>query len=323
MAKRNNAATLWTALLAMACVVLAGAPAQAESIEALSLKFEGGYRVDDLDWNIAGTPAGTDPNVLSELTWEDLEIYQLRASGKLRVGRPDFPYFTTYLRGSLGYGWIVDGEVQDSDYAGDDRTLEFSRSVSDNDDDDVWDLSVGLGFRFPLWEERLAFSPVVGYSYHEQNLNMTDGVQVLDPLDLFGLGPFPGLDSTYETMWRGPWAGVDFEFMPVERLSLTGSFEYHWPDYEAEADWNLRSDLAHPKSFEHEADGEGIVLSVDAVFDLDERWSLNLSGDYQDWETDSGDDRTFFADGSVGVTRLNEVNWESYAVMLGVIYNFF
>lgn len=330
--------TVWALSLAAVWLLLTGAPAHADTIEELSLQFEGGYRVDDLDWSIAGTPAGTDPNVLSELSWEDVEIYQLRASGKVRLGRADFPYFTSYLRGSLGYGWIVDGEVQDSDYAGDNRTFEFSRSVADNEGDDVWDFSIGLGLRFPAWSERLTISPVVGYSYHEQNLNMTDGFQVVSDQDvvdvIFGpdviwpsVGPFAGLDSTYETQWSGPWVGFDFELLPSERFSLTGSVEYHWPEYEAEGVWNLRDTglfaLAQDPSFEHEADGEGLVLAVNATYDIDERWSLNLSADYRDWETDSGDDRTFFADGSVGVTQLNEVNWESYAFMLGVSYDFF
>ena len=31
-----------------------------------------GKRKDDLKWNIAGTPQGDNPNILSELKWEDI-----------------------------------------------------------------------------------------------------------------------------------------------------------------------------------------------------------------------------------------------------------
>ena len=34
--------------------------------------FSAGYRKDELDWNIAGNINGNNPNILSELTWEDL-----------------------------------------------------------------------------------------------------------------------------------------------------------------------------------------------------------------------------------------------------------
>jgi hypothetical protein len=42
----------------------------------------GGYRVDDLNWNIAGDINGNNPNIISELTWDDLESYQLKFQGR-------------------------------------------------------------------------------------------------------------------------------------------------------------------------------------------------------------------------------------------------
>jgi len=45
--------------------------------------FTGGYRSDDLDFNIAGDINGNNPNIISELTWEDLESYQVKFQGSL------------------------------------------------------------------------------------------------------------------------------------------------------------------------------------------------------------------------------------------------
>jgi hypothetical protein len=45
--------------------------------------------------------------------------------------------------------------------------------------------------------------------------------------------------------------------------------------------------------------------------------SISLNGNYQKWDTDPGTDKTFFADGSTVTIPLNEVNWESWAIMLG------
>ncbi|UCG08955.1 MAG: hypothetical protein JSV83_10030, partial [Desulfobacterales bacterium] len=129
-----------------------------------------GYRRDELDWNIAGNINGNNPNILSELTWEDLEIYQLR----------------------FGKGLTAD------------------------------------------------IRPVVGYSYHEQNLTITDGYQ---PIATPGItppeGPFVGLDSTYETQWYGPWVGMDLRFTStnlkpvIYGIEALLNFEYHWADVEA------------------------------------------------------------------------------------------
>ena len=94
-----------------------------------------GYRVDDLDWSIAGNINGNNPNVLSELTWDDVESYQVKLQGNFV-----WPNIIA-LKGYVNYGWIFDGDNQDSDYLGDNRTLEFSRSNNSTDDDYVWDNS--------------------------------------------------------------------------------------------------------------------------------------------------------------------------------------
>jgi len=282
-----------------------------------------GYRVDDLDWNIAGDINGNNPNILSELEWEGLESFQLKIANKTVFNQ------LFLLRSSLAYGWIFDGENQDSDYLGDDRTFEFSRSNNNSDDGNMLDASFGLGWQFTFGRNDFVMAPVIGYSYHEQNLTMTDGYQTLStPLFTPDLGPFSGLDSTYETEWKGPFIGLDFTFRTDEKSKITPeietfiSLEYHWADYYAEADWNLRTDFAHPKSFEHEADGYGIVFSTGLKFIFHYHWLLNINLDYQNWTTDPGTDRTFFSNGTIAETQLNEVNWTSYAIMAGIEYHF-
>jgi hypothetical protein len=293
--------------------------------------FSAGYRRDDLDWNIAGDTSGNNPNVLSELTWDDLESYQVKFQGRLVI--PNI----IALRGSADYGWIFDGENQDSDYAGNNRTLEFSRSNNSGDDEDVWDVSLAVGYPFRWGKSVIStITPLAGYSHHEQNLKMTDGYQTLSvPVVTTTfiiipppVGPFPGLDSSYDTKWKGPWLGIDLNFRAAEIRSFTDrfetyfSYEYHWADYHAEANWNLRTDLDHPKSFEHDADGTGWIISAGFNFMLQRNIGLNFNFDYQNWSTDDGTDKVFFADGTTAKTRLNEVNWSSYALGMGLTVRF-
>ena len=298
------------------------ASTSAEKKKAIPLEtdftFSAGYRVDDLDWNIAGDVNGNNPNVLSELTWDDVESYQLKLQGS--IVWPN----TIAIRGYANYGWIFDGDNQDSDYLGDNRTFEFSRSINSTDDDYVWDASLAVGY--PLRFGRIVLgtlTPLLGYSYHEQKLNITDGNQTIPDL-----GPFPGLDSTYDAEWKGPWIGFDLRFKAREITTFAHRFEpyftygYHWADYHAEADWNLRDDFAHPKSFEHDADGTGWKIGTGFNVWLHPNWALNFNYDYQDWSIDGGTDKVFFSDGSTAKTKLNEVNWTSYALSLGVSLRF-
>ncbi len=276
-----------------------------------------GYRVDSLDWNIRAGRGG--PNILSELEWKDMDILQLR--GELSGSNADGIYF----RGQAGYGWVWDGQNRDSDYAGDNRSLEFSRSNSDVDDGRVLDLSGGLGMTFYFGEtEQWRIIPMVGYSYHQQNLRMVNGNQVVSNSDnaaLLGfsfdlpLGPFAGLNSTYDTTWHGPWLGADI-FLDLQASgTIFMRLEAHWVDYFAQANWNLRGDFAHPVSFEHEANGQGQVLELgwqNVSSHIDWVWGVSIA--MQSWSTGSGIDRIFFSDGSVGLANLNEVNWSSSSI---------
>ncbi len=295
--------------------------------------FESGYRIDNIDWNIGGNYTSTwdgGPvetrfiDILSELTWKDLEIYQVVLSNRTIV--MDHLYF----RGSLGYGEIFDGRNRDSDYKGNNRTLEFSRSDNASDSGHVIDVSVGIGYLFQFKSGRVGIAPVAGYTLHSQNLRMTDGHQTLSvpPDQSFPVGPIQGLDSSYDTRWQGPFLGIDLLLntkQPVwwfRSIALDITVEAHWADYYAEADWNLIPSFQHPKSFEHEADGTGIVIAADWILGLTQQWDLSFGLNYMKWSTKAGTDRLFYANGTTVESRLNEVNWDSTAFLMGITYRF-
>ncbi len=295
----------------------------------LETTIQAGYRQDQLDWNIAGGGV----NVLSELSWDNLRIYEVEGRGRYEY-LPRTRRFGLALEGSLGYGVIDSGENQDSDYSGSDRTLEWSRSNNRTDGGHVLDASLGLGVPYLSSLADVRFTPLLGYSYHRQKLVLTDGVQTLSEQALadqfFGAGEvtvppqgaFSGLDSSYSTQWYGPWAGLEVASREDKRFSFSGRFEYHLAEYRAEGDWNLRDDLQHPKSFSHDAVGRGLVGEVAGRYRMTPRWALHLAVDYSDWRASDGTDIIYLADGTVARTRLNEVNWTSFAVKLGAVYRF-
>lgn len=283
-----------------------------------SASLRSGYRQDRLNWSIAA-PGGS-PNILSELTWDRLDIAEV--AGDVRWSDSS----KLYLRGGANFGWITGRQCRDSDYYGDNRTLEFSRSYS-KAGGSVWDATLGAGYRFdlPLTRDggRLHLMPLAGYSAHAQDVQMTDGEQVVSDFGFtMPLGPFPGLNSSYDALWHGPWLGLDMELTSGKRHTLLASFEYHWVNYKAEADWNLRGDFQHPVSYRHTADGEGIVASLGYRYRPAPDWSVQVQADYRDMGTDPGEDVTYLADGRSGTIRLNRVEWQSWSASFGITYNF-
>lgn len=105
-------------------------------------------------------------------------------------------------------------------------------------------------------------------------------------------------------------------------MELGLSLEIHRTEFDAEANWNLRSDLGHPTSFEHEADGIGYGLTTEWLIELAMQWNMTARFRYQHWQTDSGTDRIHYAAGGAGTQQLNEVEWNTRSFMLGVTCHF-
>lgn len=269
-----------------------------------------GQRKDNLNWNIAGSTV----SVLSELKWENMAIAQLQAEGKFNLKND------RWLRVKLGYGVINSGTNQDSDYSGNNRTQEFSRSNS-KAGRDVLDTSIGIGKKLRLHElsagRVIYVTPFFGLSINQQNLTMTDGVQTIPPS-----GSFPGLASSYDSQWVGPWLGAEALLETERGWAMMANAEYHLVMYSAKGNWNLRTDLAHPVSMKHTATGQGIVLYLGASYPVGKNWKINFMLEQQQWTTWAGKYQVYSADGTVLSGRLNAVNWDSTSYNFGIVRRF-
>jgi len=276
------------------------------------LGIHAGYRVDRGQWTIAGP--NDDPNIISDLEWEDLNVFELRADGSIPVG-------SFVVLPALAIGVINDGENRDSDYAFSNREGEFSRSTADTEGQS-YDLEVALGY--PVEHEGFRFMPQIGVAYHVQNLEDTNGEQIVDRPDLEAaldgvptnlgpddgfLGPFEGLDSTYDAEWLSFFLGVAAELDLGERTRIEGRYRFHLVDYSADLYWNLR-DL----SFTNDAEGAGHELQATLVHELSDTLAIRGGVNIFLFETDDGTQ----SDPS-GPIKLNGAEWESVGFFLGVL----
>lgn len=276
-----------------------------------------GERKDKVNWNFAGDMDGENPNVQSELKWTDLKIYEVRLNGKSDINDKSF------VEGSVGYGWIHGGHNQDSDYMGNNRTEMYSRSENNAGNGHVVDGSIGYGYYINK-QEKSKIALVAGYSVNKQSLTMTDGDQTYSDFyyQTQPIGPFSGLNSTFNTRWHGPYIGLSFEKQASEKLKILTRFEYHFTKYHAEGNWNLSSAYAHPKSIEQSASGYGTVFSIGTEYQMNEEWALNAKMNFSRFKSKNGLHKAFAADGTTGETRLNEAKWDSRAINLSVTKNF-
>jgi len=224
------------------------------------------------------------------------------------------------VRGNYTTGAVKSGNNQDSDYAGSDRTQEYSRSNSSTGGS-VEDVSIGLGRKFGLFDlgsgMAMYIVPLAGLSIHQQNLKMYDGQQTI-PYN----GAIPGLDNSYDTKWKSSWLGMDALLGLGENFLLNSTVEYHWADYSADANWNLRGDLSHPVSFNHVANGYGMLVSVGASYRFNRNFLLNATLERQKWDTYTGYDQTNFSNGTTSYYTLNPVSWDATSFLLGAVYQF-
>ena len=302
------------------CLLGITAPDLAHAIDKWEYKLdlEYGLRVDQFDWNIAANLAGTGPNVISELKWSNVGFHEARLGFRF-IGDQ-----TWYLKGYTTKGWGFQGANQDSDYNGDDRSLEYSRSTANSDRSSAEDFSIAIGQQIRL-DNRFGITPLVGFSSHRQHFTMTNGSQTLcdssgtPKLCNYGLGPIAGLNSSFTTHWRGPWLGLDLRFASANRWTTYAELEYHYSYYDAQANWNLRSDLQQPKSHVQSARGQGVHLGLGLSYALLKPHSfLNLGLAQKKYSTRKGVHNFYFANGTVSSQPLNHVNWHSSAITIGI-----
>lgn len=276
------------------------------------LTLAAGYRREAMRFAIASDITGTQtPNILSELKWQ-VPMLELR----LDAGWTHASGFTLAGRFASAHA-VGGGRVRDSDYLLDDRAGEFSRSHADPDESKANDASLGAGWRFRLGP-RAEVAALAGYALHRQEFRMQHGRQVVSapPMNV-PLGPFPGLDSHYSPEWRGPWLGLEGSARLGERLALHGALKYLRLRFRAEADWNLRSDFAHPVSFRHRGDGDGWEARLGARWRLAAGQELSLDFMRRRFDIEDGIDTTLFAGGAISTIRLNEARTDAWSLGLG------
>lgn len=269
-----------------------------------------GFRVDNLDWSIADSDGS--PNVLSELTWRDMRSPFVSINAQWERSR-------VRLRMQGTFANIQSGDNIDSDYNGDDRTQEFSRSENDAGGDAAG-ASAAIGYRFqfddPSIRRPYFLTPWLGYGAQWQWLKITNGFQTIP-----ASGSFTGLDSSYDAQWDGYTVGLGFDGAPRQDTNVHLEVMYYPSlNYYAEANWNLQSQFEHPLSFSHTAEGEGVHFTASVSHQWTDKIAVYLDFQRHVFRTEKGLDRAYLVATGPDDTTLNEANWDSSRFSIGLIF---
>jgi hypothetical protein len=239
------------------------------------------------------------------LTWENLKSHYLSVQGH-------FESDDLMISGALGRGYIYSGDNQDSDYNLDDRQGEFSRSNNTSDGDGVYDREVRVGLMF-IENRPVRLGAGLGYASRTVDLIMRDGFQTIP-----ATGPIYNLRSTYSANLSGPVTWFSFNWRLRPSLFVGAERRLGFFSYTGNANWNLRSEFQHPRSFSQHTNGlsDSIALSLDWL--VSARAALLLNYNYQTFRAEGGYTRFYLADGTTPQQPIHEVKYWMWVLTAGV-----
>lgn len=269
----------------------------------------------DLVWSIAAGPGENyNPDRLSELTFTNMKNRGLGVEiGWMARLNENIAFI---LEGKFSKSDLQSGDVRDSDYASSGRSTEFSRSYAQSDDgsDEYFSATVGLKYRwFQTKGHYISF--LLGLSKLDRDINISQGVQYL-PLENRG-AQLVGLNSSYDSRWNSLFYSVS-----TEHAFTWGTVGFQVKmhpgmEFDADANWNLREDFAHPTSFAHTGEGDGIEYVFGYSYAFHDQSDIYTQYEIMEFNVADGYDHVFYGDGSSYVTRLNNADLESQSLVFG------
>lgn len=292
-----------------------------------TMQVHTGLRQDQLTWSIAGIDGK--PDVLSELTWRHQNMGEIGLSGRM-----------THLQGwvldgAMALGFVGKGEVQDSDYAGNGRTQEYSRTLSKTSGGASMDAHIESGYRL-RWLG-IEMDVLGGWTVHQQSfeLGMThalirckqEGEVAVECLPSNALENVAfDADSRYRANWHGPRLEMGFRVPMGSDIGLTLGTAREQLRYRGVGSWTGRDDFQHPDSFIHEAKGSASEWRAM----IDWRWNkgvMTVGARSLTGSTDAGSDTTYFSEeaakkfgGSRVQVPFNGAKWRSQMVWLSLAW---
>lgn len=292
-------------VFAIVIIAACGLASPARALEA-SASVSIDYRSNELNFRLpfnSPLPGG------SELIWQNL-------AGPFTSVAVDYPLSTEWSASfGLGYGEFSSGRVTDRDWL--DASGTFSFTEHDADEGGVTDASLKLARRFDFFGIDGDLS--IGYAYNQLDMHALEKGSI----DVFPGGrTFRGLDTTYDA--RAHLFTLAFDRpvrYAVNGFRFGGGTEIGAGYYYAEANWNLRSDFAHPLSFAHYGTPVSLAVRIEPSFGWGSGHEIGLRARSSVYTVIDPSEELFFSSGRTIDAPLDEISSTSFSA--GIFYRRF
>lgn len=241
-----------------------------------------------------------------------------------------------YVGVEAKYGWVTSGS---GNYLGlfVNGPAQFFETDRTNISGHTYDLDLFAGYRLYYFCNRLSVIPVGGYEHHEKRFTQNNGRFSLNSnfANLTRTNNFLHVDHI-----RGPFAGLEFEYVHKCAFLLFGSFHWNWYLYTARSSVSFDRVISATTIDENFFKGyvnsriTGPSFQLGLSYNVTDHAYLCLRSTYyytylaHGRKTNSLTINTFtrgeesaqaFAE---TVNRLNQFKWESWAIQLFLGYDF-
>ncbi len=185
---------------------------------------------------------------------------------------------------------------------------------------------VSYGNTLKFGKLSLDVSANFGMRQRQIDLRFNNGVQTVcdntgAPLSCnMRLGAFEGLNSTYNSRWRGQFAGLGLVVNLSPAWRVETQIEQHRGNYQAQMDWNLRQDLQHPVSQSQLSTYKGTSQYVAIVWQPHAQHGFRLYQQLENFYQDNRGIHRFHTNTGAAILGLNDVNWQSSTTGLSWTY---
>ncbi|GHE23842.1 hypothetical protein [Sphingobacterium griseoflavum] len=272
---------------------------RAHSQEKLQIKVASGISIQDFSWSIAGNADGTNPNILSELKYQNIVGLGLSVDGKYKI----LPKMSVML--TIENRQTLSGTGSDIDYQHDNRTTPTYELHFNSSKGGMQHLQTGLAYN--LYKDPfVTVDANVSYINTSQTFSMTSSSA-------------PNLDTWYSTRQQGIQVGTFFHTHLGSKLQALATLSYALVDYTGIGNWNLIPTFEHPVSFMQESNGSHYRGSIGLIRSISSLLSFYISGGYAVQKVRAGTDQTFLRNGLRQITRFNGAKGSNLRVNFGVI----
>lgn len=230
---------------------------------------------------------------------QNLQLYEIGGKALFTLGAH------WYLRGFYSYGWIFDGRFID---------LFLNGKLKGHTQDGMG----GIGYCCPV-NSWCGLGVVGGWSFNQQEPILKNA----------NVSQFN--DLRFQSIWNGPWLGVDFFARGYQWLNVALGYEFHLASWRGS--WLLEQELENAFSDQRKGGlSFGQVVYADFRFDLSKRWSIDFEFKYQNWSTqgagfvNSSGNVPFNSSPISGpvsaITFVKEATWESIGGSFNLGYHY-